>query len=103
MSTAVTNHIVVDDMGVARVAGTTTKVVEILADYRFWGWSPETIHREYPYLSLAQIHAAFAYYYDHQDAMDAEMDQRERDMERMQSAQPETPGRRKLRDLGYRP
>jgi len=68
-----------------------------------WGWSPETIHNEYPYLSLAQIYAAFSYYYDHQPEIDAEIDQRDREMERLQAAQPESPGRKKLRDLGLRP
>jgi uncharacterized protein (DUF433 family) len=103
MATDAINHVVLDDGGVAYVAGTTTKVVEVIADHRIWGWPPEKIHQEYPYLSLAQIHAAFAYYYDHQEEIDAEIDRRDQEMEQIRAAQPETPGRKKLRDLGLRP
>jgi uncharacterized protein (DUF433 family) len=103
MATAANGYVVIDENGIALIAGTTTKVVEVIADHRIWGWTPEIIHREYPYLSLSQIHAAFSYYYDHQKEIDAEIDQRERDMEELRAAQPESPGRKKLRDLGYRP
>ena len=37
------------------------------------GMSPAQIHASYPYLSMAQIHAALAYYYDHQTEMDAQI------------------------------
>ena len=103
MATAAINHVVLDDQGVPYVDGTTTKVVEVIADYYFWGWTPEIIHRQYSYLSLAQIHSAFAYYYDHKQEIDAEIEQRDRDMERLAADQPESPGRKKLRDLGLRP
>ena len=103
MATAAINHVVLDEQGVPYIDGTKTKVVEVIADYYFWGWTPEIIHRQYPYLSLAQIHAAFAYYYDHQQEIDAEIERRDRDMERLRAAQPETPGRKKLRDMGLRP
>lgn len=96
MATTATNHVVIDEHGVARVAGTSTKVVEVIADYRIWGWTPEIIHREYPYLSLAQIHAAFSYYYDHQPEIDSEIDDRERDMERLEAAHSDSPIRKKL-------
>jgi uncharacterized protein (DUF433 family) len=103
MASAAVNHIVLDNSKVATIAGTTTKVVEVIADHRIWGWSPDTIHNEYPYLSLAQIYAAFSYYYDHQQEIDAEIDRREQEMERLQAAQPESLGRTKLRDLRLRP
>lgn len=103
MASVANSHILLDDDNVAFVAGTKTKVVEVIADHRLWGWSPETIHSEYPYLSLAQIYAAFSYYYDHQPEIDAEIDQRDRELERLRAAQPESPGRKKLRDLGLRP
>ncbi|MCI2429029.1 DUF433 domain-containing protein [Candidatus Acetothermia bacterium] len=38
------------------------------------GYSPEEIQTEiYPSLSLAQIHDALSYYYDHQDEIDADI------------------------------
>jgi len=44
------------------------------------GSSPEEIHFQYPHLSLAQIHSALAYYYDHQAEFDTEIT---RQLERM--------------------
>jgi hypothetical protein len=38
---------------------------------------------QHPHLSLAQVHAAFAYYYDHQEGLDAELQRR---YERAQAA-----------------
>jgi uncharacterized protein (DUF433 family) len=103
MVTAQIDHIVLNDHGVPLISGTTTKVVEVIMDYQTWGWTPDMIHKQYPYLSLAQIHAAFAYYYDHQKELDADIERREREHEQLLAAQPETPGRKKLRDLGLLP
>lgn len=66
-------HIVLDDEGQAWIAGANTKVKEVVLDWIAYGYSPEEIHFQYPHLSMAQIHAAFAYYYDHQEEMDAEI------------------------------
>lgn len=35
---------------------------------------------QYPHLSLAQIHAALAYYYDHQTELDAEIQRRRQEV-----------------------
>ena len=37
------------------------------------GKTPQEILVEYPDLSLAQVHAALAYYYDHRDEIEAEL------------------------------
>lgn len=66
-------HVVIDPTGVARIVGTTTKVREVVLDQIAYGWSPEEMHWQHPYLSLAQIHAALAYYHDHKDQIDQEI------------------------------
>jgi len=42
-------------------------------DYLGRGWSAEEIVRQYPYLNLSEIHAALAYYHDHESEIDAEI------------------------------
>jgi hypothetical protein len=42
-------------------------------DYLAHGWSADEIHRQHPDLKLAEVHAAMAYYYDHQPEVDAEI------------------------------
>lgn len=76
MTTATISHIEIDETGVARIAGTTTKVIEIALDKLAHESSPEEMHFQYPYLSLAQIHAALSYYYDYQLELDAEIQRR---------------------------
>lgn len=76
MSTAVISHIEVDEEGVAWVSGTKVKVIEVALDKLAHGSSVEEMHFQYPHLSLAQIHAALSYYYDHQLELDAEIQRR---------------------------
>ncbi|MBX7165932.1 MAG: DUF433 domain-containing protein [Pirellulales bacterium] len=49
------------------IAGTRIRVQDIVSDHERHGLSPEQIVREYPHLSLAQVHAALSYYFDHRD------------------------------------
>ncbi|MCG8350539.1 MAG: DUF433 domain-containing protein [Chloroflexales bacterium] len=66
-------HIVLDDAGVPNIAGTTMKVIELVLERSAYGWSPEELHFQHPYLSLGQIHSALAYYWDHQDELDQDI------------------------------
>jgi hypothetical protein len=38
----------------------------------------EELHFQFPHLSLGQIHSALAYYWDHKDELDADIDRRAR-------------------------
>jgi uncharacterized protein (DUF433 family) len=70
-------HIVVDDTGVPYIAGTTMKVVELVLDQIAYGWSPDELRFQHPYLSLGQIHSALAYYWDHKDELDQDIARRQ--------------------------
>lgn len=72
-------QIEIDADGVAWLAGTQVKVVEVVLDKLAHGWSPEEIHFQHPHLSLAQIHGALTYYYENQAALDAEIERRLRE------------------------
>lgn len=73
MSTVEYAHIAMGSDNVPIVAGTQVKLVEIILDHLAHGSDAQEIHREFPHLSLGQIHSALAYYYDHQDELDAEI------------------------------
>ena len=49
------------------------RVAQIVMDYLAHGWSPDEMCRQHPHLRQAEAHAAVAYYYDHQDEIDAEI------------------------------
>lgn len=69
-------HILIDEDRVPRIAGTTIKVVELVLDQQVYGWSPEELHFQHPQLTLGQIHAALAYYFDHREELDQDIEQR---------------------------
>jgi uncharacterized protein (DUF433 family) len=76
MSTVEYAHITVGPDNVPMLAGTRIKVVEIVLDHLAHGSDAQEIHREFPHLSLGQIHSALAYYYDHQGEVDADISRR---------------------------
>jgi uncharacterized protein (DUF433 family) len=71
-------HVELDDADVPHISGTTMKVVELVMAKIAHGWSPEELHFQFPHLSLAQIHSALAYYWDHKDELDADIERRGR-------------------------
>ncbi len=85
MSAIATAHIEIDENGVAWIDSTNVKVLEIIVDKLAHGSSPEEMHFQHPHLSLAQIHTALAYYYDHQAELDAEIEQRWRAADKLAS------------------
>ena len=103
MQTVTRSHIVLDDRGVAWIDDTNTKVIEVVLDKLGWGMTPEEIHAEYPELSLAQIHAAFAYYYDHQEQFDAQIASDRQEVSALAAQAADSPGRRRLRAMGKLP
>jgi len=103
MSTVAYPHIEVSDDGVPVLAGTTTKVVEIVLDRIAHHWDADEIRRQHPHLSLSQIHAALTYYYDHQSEVDAEIGEQLDDVERIRQAQGESAVRLKLKQRGLIP
>lgn len=67
-------HVVKENGAPARLENhPRTRVAMIVTDYLAYGWSPDEICRQHPYLRLAEVHAAMAYYYDHQAEIDAEI------------------------------
>lgn len=102
MPTTVISHIEIDDQGVAWITGANTKVVEVVREKLAHGWGPEEIYREYPHLSLAQIHSAFAYYYENKKKIDEEIDRRSREAEEIARQAADPALRRKLLDLKKR-
>lgn len=66
--------IVTDEAGIGRIEGTRTKVIEVALDHLAYGWDADQIHRQYPSLSLPQIHAALGYYYEHREECDRQID-----------------------------
>ena len=78
------------------------RVSMIVCDYLGRAWSAEEIAVQYPHLTLAEIHAALAYYVDHREEIDAELAAELAEAERDLRERPETPLLARLRAIKRR-
>ena len=98
MVAAPIHHISLDERGVAYIAGTSMKVAHIVIDSQTWSMPPQQIHDNFPHLSLAQIHAALAYYYDHKETIDAQIAQATEEHKRLRAEFPNPFTREQLQE-----
>ena len=66
-------HIVFKNTGAPMIEGTRIKVEVIAITHTSWGLGPKGIRREYPSLTLGEIHSALAYYWDHKEDIDQQI------------------------------
>ena len=90
-------HVVLDEAGNPMIVGTTMKVVELVLETVAHGWSPAELHFQHPYLTLGQIHSALAYYWDHQEELDRDIERRHEFARRMRDAAGPSPLLARLR------
>ncbi len=76
MSALAYAHVELSSDGVPLIEGTTTKVIEVALDRLAHHWDADEIQRQYPHLSLAQIYGALAYYYDHEEELNRDIEHR---------------------------
>ena len=65
---------IVQDEGIGggqpRISGTRLKVQHIALEHDRLGWTADQICDAHPGISLAQVHAAISYYFDHKEEID---------------------------------
>jgi len=81
-------HLTIDAQGVARIGDTRFKVIHLAAEHYYHGWSAEEMLRQHPHLRPEQVYAAMTYFYDHYDALVAEMEKSAAEVDAARSAQP---------------
>jgi len=84
-------HIVLDRGNAPIITGTNMKVIELVLERMAHGWSAEELHFQHPYLTLGQIHSALAYYWDHQDELDRDIERRLQFVDQVQQASAPSP------------
>jgi uncharacterized protein (DUF433 family) len=102
MSLAATGyeHIVIGEDRVPIIAGTNMKVVELVTERIAYGWSPEELHLNHPYLSLGQIYSALAYYWDHEEELNKDIERRLQYSEELRRAAGPSPLVARLKSKG---
>jgi uncharacterized protein (DUF433 family) len=94
-------HIVLRDGKVPEIAGTTMKVIELVTAQQAYGWSPDELAFQHPYLTMGQIHSALAYYWDHQAELDEDIARRLARVDELRAQTPEPPIVARLRAIKY--
>jgi len=84
--------------GKPRIAGTRIKVQHVATWYERMGMSPDEIVSQWPQLTLADVHAALAYYYAHRERIDADIQEGREFAERLRAGQPSIFDKARLRD-----
>ncbi|MGN6547753.1 MAG: DUF433 domain-containing protein [Aureliella sp.] len=81
----------------AFVAGTRVRIQDIYAQAEIFGKSAEQIAESLPELTLAKVHAALSYLYDHRDQIIAEMKEDQAFAEQFKASAPPSVLEEKLR------
>ncbi len=84
-------HIAIDEDGIPYILGTTMKVIELIKLKFAYGWSPEELLFQHPYLTLGQIHAALAYYWDHTEELEKDIEARSQRIKKLKKMTPDSP------------
>ncbi len=93
-------HVILNGDNVPVIAGTNMQVIELVLGRMAYGWSPEELYFQHPYLTLGQIHSALAYYWDHKEELDRDIEQRLEFVDRLQRAREHSPLVARLRAKG---
>jgi len=94
------DHVVLNEKQVPIIEGTNMKVIEVVLEKTAYGWSPEELHFQHPYLTLGQIYSALAYYWDHQEDLDKDIERRLEFVNQAQQAMGKTPLMERLKSKG---
>lgn len=101
MSVVSIDHIWLDERNIAWIDKTNMKVLEIALERLAHGSSVEEIVEQHRGLiSLAQVHAALAYYYDHEAELSVEIDRQLETADQRRSLSLSSLGRLKLKQTG---
>jgi len=74
--------------GKPRIEGHRIKVEHIAVCHERMGLNPDEIVTSHPTITLAQVHAALAYYYEHKQEIDADIEEGKRFVEELKAKSP---------------
>ncbi|MDQ2100999.1 MAG: DUF433 domain-containing protein [Tychonema bourrellyi B0820] len=100
LTTTQHKYIELNENNVPYIAGTTMKVIELVSGHLAFGWSPEEIKFQHPYLSMSQIYSTLAYYWDNKEEIDADIQRRLENVEKLRQEAGESALVKKLRTQG---
>ena len=77
-------YVVLDERGEARIAGAKLRMIDLVEAKQANRWTPAQLHEQHPELTFAQIASALAYYWDHQEQLDAAIAVRRQEIDQLE-------------------
>ncbi len=93
-------HVVLNKANVPVIFGSTMKVIELALAHLAYGWSPDELLFQFPHLTLGQIYSALAYYWDHREELDQDIENRISSIDSLRGSLGESPLVAKLKTKG---
>lgn len=93
-------HVVLNEAHIPLISGTTMKVTELVLAQAAYGWSAEELYIQFPHLTLGQIYSALAYYWDHREELDKDIENRLTKVDNIHKSIPVSPLIKRLKDKG---
>ena len=93
-------HVVLNESHVPLISGTTMKVVELVLAQAAYGWTADELHIQFSHLTLGQIYSALAYYWDHREELDMDIENRIKKADAIRKSMPVAPLVKRLKDKG---
>ncbi|MFL5243017.1 MAG: DUF433 domain-containing protein [Gemmataceae bacterium] len=76
------------------------RIAQIVMDHLTHGWDAEEIRRQYPYMTLSEAHMALAYYLDHQEEIEREIEQELQQLQKDQASGQPSPFVERMKSQG---
>jgi uncharacterized protein (DUF433 family) len=92
-------HLMRDSVGMLWIDDSGYRVLDLAAEHLAHGWNADILQENHPDLSLAQIHAALAWFYDHEEEMRRLLLHREAGAATLLSQIPESSLQSRLREV----
>ena len=76
-------HVVLNEEKQLIIKGTRIKLLQLVLDKIAYGWSPEELQFQHPELTLGQVYSGLAYYADHQEELDRQIQNQLKQIEQL--------------------
>ena len=85
--------------GQPRIAGTRIKVKHVFTWVERMGMTPAQVVAEYPHLTMAQVHAALAYYWSHESEIQKDIENEDKLIAELKTQAGKSPLQERLAEL----
>ncbi|MEK7395833.1 MAG: hypothetical protein AAB116_02740 [Candidatus Poribacteria bacterium] len=92
-------YVAIEEEGIPTIKPTTMKIELLIKERRMFGFGVKRQQEGHPYLTIAQIHSALSYYFDHKKEIDADIKRRNKFVEEMRKKMGPSPLAEKIRAI----